>query len=362
MSNIIDIVRGNSGFFTAIAAIFTIVGTIIGVISAPFTYPTINEFDAIPNAIFKNDTAKLTWAVSNANAVNIKDIGTNFPIRSSAMVRPTESTNYSLIATRWSGFIKSTAIQEVHVWDPKVNIISPIKEVKASATISGTFSGDLPENYYIWIVVRSAKAGGDQWWTQGDAPLDRSPNWFVLGSFGGEQDVGENFIIKAILVDETVNYILKANGKNGIFLPTTIRILNTTTVIRIPGDLVIDITNLENGDHVSTPVSLEGTIYGTIPKDHDIWTIHSPINSGLWYPDGSIVESMKNNIWNRQIYLVNPGEYNIKVILVDNETSKRYQNYLKIGYETDSYEPFLEYEEEGRVKVLASMNLIEGGE
>ena len=88
--------------------------------------------------------------------------------------------------------LKCKATQEVHVWNPEVKITDPKNgtPVKASKTISGTFLGNLPEDHHIWIVVRSAKAEADKWWTQGDASIEGSPNWSVPGSFGSEQDAG----------------------------------------------------------------------------------------------------------------------------------------------------------------------------
>jgi hypothetical protein len=282
------------------------------------------------------------------------------PSPSSKIVNPRESTKYSLTATRLF-FLKSIATQEIHVWNPTVNIINPKPNisVKAQETISGTFSGDLPEDYHIWIVVRGDKSAGDMWWTQGDSSIESMSYWSVLGSFGGEQDVGDNFYIRAILVDKNVDYILKENGKNGIRLPTSIKSLATTKVIRDFGDVVLGITSPKSGDYVSTPVPLEGTIYGSITKDHDIWIIHSPINSERWYPDGSIVNNIVSDSWKQEVNLSDPAgtEYIIKAVLVDNETSKEYKESIKIGTESSSWPGFNASEEESRAKVLGSIYL-----
>ena len=161
-------------------------------------------------------------------------------------------------------------------------------------------------------------------------------------------------------MDETVDYILLRNGRDGIYLPPSIKNLDVVTVSRVSGDLVLDITRPTTGDHVSSPVSIEGIASGTIPTYHDIWIIHNPVNSGLWYPDGSIDESIMSNAWKQQIVLVDPPgkEYNIKAVLVDNETSKEYQNSIKVGMETGKWPGFPESKEEGRVKVLDSILLI----
>lgn len=338
-----------------IAALCTIFGFVFGA----FAHPNIDKFDITPGDVFPKDDVILSWAVSNADNVYLENLESNLPFKSARVMHPTESTNYSLVATRWH-FLKCRSTQEVQVWDPHVKITSPENNtsVKATATISGTISGDVPPDHHIWIVVRSARAEADRWWTQGDASIEGSPNWPMLGSFGGEQDVGAIFTIKAILVDDTVDYILAKNGKDGIRLPSRIGILDNVTVIRIAGDIVLAVTYPTNGDHVSSssnkPVSIEGTIYGTIPKGHDIWTIHSPSDSARWYPDG-IIERIAPNTWKRDVYLTDPPEkeYDIKAVLVDNETSIKYRNDL----ETKAYKGFPASEEEGRVKVLASIHL-----
>ncbi|MBN1236664.1 MAG: hypothetical protein JW999_11570 [Methanotrichaceae archaeon] len=122
------------------------------------------------------------------------------------------------------------------------------------------------------------------------------------------------------------------------------------------GDLILDITSPENGAKVSSPVIIEGTISGSIPQDHDIWIIHNPVNSGLWYPDG--IPNVSSNTWNQLVYLVDPPgkNYNIKAVLVDNETSEKYQKYLDDAI----YRGFPEKTETENTTLLDSILLIKG--
>lgn len=122
------------------------------------------------------------------------------------------------------------------------------------------------------------------------------------------------------------------------------------------GNLVFGITSPESGATVSSPVTIEGNISGSIPQDHYIWIIHNPVNSGLWYPDGS--PNVSSNTWNQLVYLVDPPgkKYYIKAVLVDSETSEKYQNDL----DNAIYNGFSENTETENTKLLDSILLIKG--
>jgi hypothetical protein len=154
---------------------------------------------------------------------------------------------------------------------------------------------------------------------------------------------------------------MKRNALGFLFLCLLVASLGiANSVDATAEDLVLNITSPENGAQVSSPVTIEGTLSGSIPQDHYIWIIHNPVNSGLWYPDGS--PNINSNGWNQQVYLVDtPGtNYNIKAVLVDDETNAKYQKYLSDGLSTGIYNGFPEKAETENTKLLASILLVKG--
>lgn len=73
-------------------------------------------------------------------------------------------------------------------------------EVRKGLTVRGTAS--IPSRYHLWILARRSDFEG-VWWPQGEARIDPiTKEWKASTTFGEAQDVGSDFEIAAIVVDE----------------------------------------------------------------------------------------------------------------------------------------------------------------
>lgn len=124
---------------------------------------------------------------------------------------------------------------------PEIEIISPEEgdEVPISIIVSGSFSGELPEGQYMWVVINPHPSPG-QWWPQGGR-IDPREEWEIPIWLGREkQNIGDKFDIAVILVNEEDNqdYVdyLKTGEETGsypgILLPDSADIVDRITVIR----------------------------------------------------------------------------------------------------------------------------------
>jgi len=69
-------------------------------------------------------------------------------------------------------------------------------DVKGTATI--------PSGNYLWILAHRIKGFKRVWWPQGEAEIDPvSKKWEAHAVFGGPQDIGYEFEIAAIVVNES---------------------------------------------------------------------------------------------------------------------------------------------------------------
>lgn len=74
-------------------------------------------------------------------------------------------------------------------------------EVRKEMDVKGTAS--IPSGNYLWILVHRIKGFKRVWWPQNEADIDTvSKKWEVHVVFGGPQDVGYDFEIAAIVVNE----------------------------------------------------------------------------------------------------------------------------------------------------------------
>lgn len=121
---------------------------------------------------------------------------------------------------------------------PEIGIISPkeMDEVPISTMVAGTFSGELPEEQYMWVVINPHPSPG-QWWPQGR--IDPREEWEILVWLGREENIGDKFDIAVILVNKEDNdYYLdylktgEETGYPGIPLPDSTVFMGRITVIR----------------------------------------------------------------------------------------------------------------------------------
>ena len=119
----------------------------------------------------------------------------------------------------------------------QAKIVSPLdnssvpNEVKVSGTVEGTF----PENKFLWLLA--GKEVDNQWWPQGNSIITPiKGKWVKIALIGGGPtlNIGEEFQIVVILVDEPVNGMLKAWVEEG-------RINKTYPAINLPPGKVLDI-------------------------------------------------------------------------------------------------------------------------
>ena len=109
-------------------------------------------------------------------------------------------------------------------WVENVKVIHPERnglQVGGSMIIRG--KAELSAGQYIWVMVRREDFVG-VWWPQGSAKIDPvSGAWKVRAVFGGRQDVGWDFDIAVVVVNdkehvELMNYWIEAM-KSGDFRP-----------------------------------------------------------------------------------------------------------------------------------------------
>lgn len=126
---------------------------------------------------------------------------------------------------------------------PTVKITSPKEgdEVPVSTPVSGTFSGELPEGLYMWVVINPHPSPG-QWWPQGGRIDPWKGQWNVPAWLGREkEDIGKEFDIAVILVNEKDNQYytnyLETGQRTGSYpkipLPPSAKIMDRITVVRI---------------------------------------------------------------------------------------------------------------------------------
>ena len=106
--------------------------------------------------------------------------------------------------------------------------------------VNGIISGELPPGQYMWL-FQSPEPDFDQWWPQGQPIVPKDGKWHgeVWLSDKG-QDIGRNFKISAILVDEKDsqflnNYLDEANKNNNWYpipLPKSAILKDNITVIK----------------------------------------------------------------------------------------------------------------------------------
>jgi len=139
--------------------------------------------------------------------------------------------------------LSDTATVEITVSTPLViKITSPKSgdKVPISTIVRGTISGELPEGQYMWVVINPHPSPGE-WWPQVRRIEPLKGQWYVEVWLGREEeDVGNEFDIVVILVNEKDDQAYSdylARGREtgdypGIPLPTSANIMDVITVIR----------------------------------------------------------------------------------------------------------------------------------
>ena len=130
----------------------------------------------------------------------------------------------------------------VYIKVPEIKIITPKRdeEIPLSVTVTGSFSGELPGERYMWVIINPHPSPG-QWWLQGGKIEPWAGRWSVPAAFGREEeDKGQEFDIAVILVNEEDNqknesHLETANATGeylSIRLPRSAVIMDRITVKR----------------------------------------------------------------------------------------------------------------------------------
>lgn len=104
----------------------------------------------------------------------------------------------------------------------------------------------------------------------------------------------------------------------------------------------IKITSPKEGDEVPVSIIVRGTFLGELPEGHYMWVVINPHPSlGQWWPQGGRVNPWKGQ-WDVQAWLGREKEdigkeFDIAIILVNEEDDQYYWDYLGTGQETGSY-------------------------
>jgi hypothetical protein len=78
-------------------------------------------------------------------------------------------------------------------------------------------SADIPGGHHLWILVHRTKGFKTLWWPQAEGEIDpQTKQWEVNVSFGIAQDVGEDFEIAAITVEEQEHVKLQEYWENAM--------------------------------------------------------------------------------------------------------------------------------------------------
>lgn len=127
----------------------------------------------------------------------------------------------------------------------KITSPTPGEHMPLSFQINGTMAGELPEDHYLWIMVNPRMAFA-QWWPQGGYSIVPGETWYgpvLIGreiNQGGEADIGKEFDIAVVLVDEKINKDFLFWGETGdktrnwpsIRFPEGAKIMAKVTVVR----------------------------------------------------------------------------------------------------------------------------------
>lgn len=109
--------------------------------------------------------------------------------------------------------------------ETQVKITDPDRDgtqVGVEMDVKGT--ADIPGGTYLWVLVHRVKGFKKVWWPQEETEIDPlTLKWEVFVVFGGPQDIGFEFEIAAIVVNEMEHLKLKEYRdkamKTGNFYP-----------------------------------------------------------------------------------------------------------------------------------------------
>jgi hypothetical protein len=124
-----------------------------------------------------------------------------------------------------------------------------------------------------------------------------------------------------------------------ISIPSKSVNVKTETTEPIPQ---VAITTPKSEEEVPISTTVTGTISGKLPEGRYMWVVINPHTSpGQWWPQGGRIEPWSGH-WNAPVILGREAEdkgveFDIAVILVNEEGNNQYNTYLETGVETGNY-------------------------
>jgi hypothetical protein len=100
----------------------------------------------------------------------------------------------------------------------QVDFTSPgVTNMRLGASLPVTGTATIPAGQHLWLLVHRTRGYSTVWWPQGEAEIDPvTHRWELLVSFGGSQDIGYEFEIAAIVVNQQESARLTAYYQNAM--------------------------------------------------------------------------------------------------------------------------------------------------
>lgn len=99
-----------------------------------------------------------------------------------------------------------------------VTITAPARDgVKVGKELDVKGTASIPDGNHLWVLVHRIKGFKTLWWPQGEGEIDpTTKQWEVRVVFGGPQDIGQDFEIAAITVDDEAHIKLQEYLENAM--------------------------------------------------------------------------------------------------------------------------------------------------
>lgn len=99
-----------------------------------------------------------------------------------------------------------------------VKFTAPARDgVKVGKEVDVKGTATIPDGNHLWVLVHRVKGFKTLWWPQGEGEIDPvTKEWDVRVSFGGPQDIGQDFEIAAVTVDNEAHLKLQEYLENAM--------------------------------------------------------------------------------------------------------------------------------------------------
>ena len=131
-----------------------------------------------------------------------------------------------------------SASQELTAQSRELRVLQPMRDdVEVGQTMEVQGRAAVPPGEFVWVLVHRIIGFRQVWWPQGEGEIDPANSvWEVSVTFGGPQDVGYDFEIAAIVVNQSQHNRLQEYWLNametGDWRPMRMPPTTATPVIR----------------------------------------------------------------------------------------------------------------------------------